>query len=249
MEISQAYDNYVSTHYKRAHGADYQKIARGFEPVYLQLLPLDRDSKILDIGCGLGEFLVYLDQKGFTNTEGLEVGTEQIALASQRTGAKLHGVSESEVLDFLIERSGRYDFVVMNHVLEHLPKHQILPLLGAVHEALKPGGKLVVTTDNPAPLSGFLSRYNDFTHQLIFTELSLQQALELAKFEQVHLVIPRYPRPKTLRGWVGRLARELWFVILKGIYYIERPGDYRPKNFSIPLAAYGVKPAQEVRAH
>ena len=36
-------------------------------------LPEDRDGKILDIGCGSGQFLYFLRKKGYTQAKGVDV--------------------------------------------------------------------------------------------------------------------------------------------------------------------------------
>lgn len=234
------YERYVSTHYARAHAGSFERVAAGYGAVYYDVLPDDLQAPILDFGCGLGEFLAFLAGRGYTRCEGMEVGPEQVAAARARVEAPVHLVEDP--LAFLAERPDRYALIAMNYTIEHLPKSQVVPTLKALRAALRPGGSLVVTTDNPNRLSGLLCRYNDFTHEWIYTELSLQQVLDQAGFEGVRLIPPRRPPARSLRSVAGRLAFRAWVGVLKLIYFIERPGDYRPTIFDAPLAAEARRP-------
>lgn len=229
------YANYVTTHYARAHSSDFGRVARGYGAVYYDALPDEKDAPILDLGCGMGEFLAFLESRGYTAAEGAELSPESAEAARSRVASTVHLVEDP--LAFLAERPGRYRMITMNYVIEHLPKASVVPTLQAVRAALAPGGTLFVTTDNPAPLGGLLSRYNDFTHEWIFTELSLQQVLDLAGFEGVRLVPPRRAPARSLRNVAGRAAFRAWTSVLKLIYFLEKPGDYRPRIFDSPLAA------------
>ena len=60
-------------------------------------LPDDRDGKILDIGCGSGQFLYFLRKKGYTQAKGVDVDKTQVEIA------KALGLDAEETLihDFL----------------------------------------------------------------------------------------------------------------------------------------------------
>ena len=54
--------------------------------------------------------------------------------------------------------------------------------------ALKPGGILIIKTDNGGnPFLACHSRYMDFTHEIIFTEHSLEQVLIAAGFKDIKI--------------------------------------------------------------
>lgn len=233
--MSDAYQSYLTTHYKRAHAADFERVSRGYEAVYYDCLPDDPGAPILDLGCGMGEFLHFLEQRGYSACEGVEVGAEQAAEAARRVKSEVHRVEDP--LAFLAARPGRYRLIAMNYVIEHVPKPQVVPLLKAVRAALEPGGALVLTTDNAARFTGLLARYNDFTHEWIYTELSLNQVTDLAGFTRFRLLPPSRPPCRTLRSLVGRTLYQGWTGVLRLIHFLERPGDHRPRVLDTPLAA------------
>jgi hypothetical protein len=77
----------------------------------------------------------------------------------------------------------------MNDVLEHIPKDRIVLLMELVRSRLLPGGVLIAKTINAAnPILGAHSRYNDFTHELSWTEESLRQVLRQAGFSTVEVL-------------------------------------------------------------
>jgi len=74
----------------------------------------------------------------------------------------------------------------MMHILEHIPKSEIIAFLTAVYQALTPDGYLVIEVPNMAnPITGLNIRYADFTHEVGFTELSLGYVLKSVGFSVV----------------------------------------------------------------
>lgn len=241
--MSDHYDRYLTTHYSRAHSSDFSRVAQGYAAVYYDVLPEDHSAPILDMGCGMGEFLRFLEARGYTAAEGLELSAEAAETARGRLRSPVHQTPDA--LAFLAARPGHYRLITMNYVIEHLPKPLVVPTLQAVLGALQPGGSLFVTTDNAARMSGLLARYNDFTHEWIYTELSLNQVMDLAGFERFRLVPPRPPRARSLRSVVGRAALEVWKAGLRLAYFLERPGYYRPRILDSPLAAEACRPQRD----
>jgi len=41
-------------------------------------LPEDKKAKIIDLGCGNGGFVYWLQQIGYQNAEGIDISAEQI---------------------------------------------------------------------------------------------------------------------------------------------------------------------------
>ncbi|MBL0024752.1 MAG: class I SAM-dependent methyltransferase [Saprospiraceae bacterium] len=74
------FEKYVSTgqsgfnHYSSIKWSPY------FENVINKNI-LDKNSNILDIGCGTGSFLFHLKKLGFYNTYGIDISQEQINVA------------------------------------------------------------------------------------------------------------------------------------------------------------------------
>jgi 2-polyprenyl-3-methyl-5-hydroxy-6-metoxy-1,4-benzoquinol methylase len=135
-------------------------------------LPASRDARILDLGCGGGEFLLFLEGQGYSRLEGVDVSPEQVELARRRG---LKSVQVADALDYLETNRGPYDLVNAQHVLEHLTRPELLRLLDAVVAALQPGGRLFAVVPNAKGLFSARIRYADLTHELSFTPESLRQ--------------------------------------------------------------------------
>jgi len=94
---------------------------------------MDRDSRILDVGCGSGELLYDLSLAGYRNL----LGVDPFIAADRRYA---NGVA---VLRCTIhELSGEFDLVMFHHSLEHVAdQHEAM---ASVARLLKPGGACLV---------------------------------------------------------------------------------------------------------
>jgi 2-polyprenyl-3-methyl-5-hydroxy-6-metoxy-1,4-benzoquinol methylase len=230
------FQRYYDSFYKGLHEwRDYEKSSTGYSEWYHDCLPSDREARILDIGCGDGKFLFFLKRNGYVGSEGLELSACLADIAGKRVGCPVHVVDDT--VDFLSRHRGRYDTVTMNDVLEHIPKEDIIHFLSVAREALVPGGNLVVNVPQVSGFTSLYCRYVDFTHQIIFSEMSLRQVLLLAGFEHIRFIREKWPFKLTPRHLCYRLLRWLWFSLLKLIYFIEQPYEIRPASFQSRLVA------------
>jgi SAM-dependent methyltransferase len=98
------------------------------------------DKAVLELGCGLGEFAVYLAKKG-AKVSGVELGSNLVA-ASQLL-AKVNGVScdfrEASVLDLPFETES-FDLVVGIDILHHLSPTDLKKAVREAHRVLAPEG-------------------------------------------------------------------------------------------------------------
>lgn len=234
---NEIFENYYDSFYKDLHGwRDYKLTSKGYEEWYYDCLPDDRQAKILDIGCGDGKFLFFLQQKGYKKIEGLELSSQQAKEARKNLKCPIHVVDST--ISFLERFINVYHLITMNDVLEHVPKHETVKLLKAVHDAVRPGGHLVINVPQISGLTSMFCRYNDFTHETIFTEMSLKQVLVSAGFNSVKFIPQKLPFKWTLRHLAYRLVRLLWYCILKLIYTIENPGEKHPSSFQVRLVVW-----------
>lgn len=100
-------------------------------------------ARILDVGCGDGFHLRLLREFGNKtwNLEGVDLDRRAID-AAERSGLKVHfGSVESLDLD-----ADGYDLVFMIQTIEHVERPD--EFLAAVSRLIKPGGRVVIVTDN-----------------------------------------------------------------------------------------------------
>lgn len=155
------------------------------------LLPKDKNIKILELGPGIGEFMQFLKNEGYSNIKGVD-GSNEVVRHCQSLGLNVSCCAEiSSFFNDPTERN--YDLVVANDILEHFSKEELWKLLGSVKKSLKQGGCLVGRVPNASScFLGSHTRYLDFTHELSFTEHSLKQILCAWGFTQVGVYAPNY---------------------------------------------------------
>lgn len=110
-------------------------------------------NKILDVGCGLGEFLSYCDQAGI-ETFGFDISSFAISLAKNNTTAKLAVLDGAKTKwpypdDF-------FDAVTVFDVVEHTLRAD--NIISEAFRVLKKSGLLFVTTPNGDLENGFFKK-------------------------------------------------------------------------------------------
>ncbi|MEN6645384.1 MAG: class I SAM-dependent methyltransferase [Armatimonadia bacterium] len=154
---------------------------RYFRRNYLPLLQDLPEGLLLDIGCGLGDFLHFCRTELGREVCGLDLVAENVACCRE-LGLEVEQADATEYL----QRERPYAAVVMNDVLEHIEKPQVVPLLGLIHSRLAPGGRLLIKVPNMSNLvTGTRTRYMDLTHVTGYTDETLRQVLETAGFDEV----------------------------------------------------------------
>ena len=101
--------------------------------------------RLLDIGCGTGDFIATATRSGF-KAAGIEPAREVVDAARER-GLDVHCRSlEKLVAEPPRDLEGRFDVLVMLNVLEHVPDP--VSTVDTCRSLLSPGGVLVVRVPN-----------------------------------------------------------------------------------------------------
>lgn len=222
------FENYFESAYKHGNVFNREqlvKAAEAFERDYRGLLPEARDAAILDIGCGAGHFLYFLEQQKYLNYHGIDVSAQQVAFCREHASER---VEQADSRDFLQDKAGRYDVITAHDVLEHISKEEVLPFLHSVREALRPGGTFIGRVPNMSNPFGLDARYNDFTHEIGYTAKSLYQVMSVAGFADVRVLSSRVIPVRSVRSWIRRGLVGGLHGFIRFCYYIQ---DYAvPKN-------------------
>ncbi len=125
-------------------------------------LPLfDRTQDVLDVGCGRGEFLDLLNARGLT-ARGIDLNHEMVEMCRARG----LDVTEADAVGYLSGLEDRsLGGIFSAQVVEHLQPGYLLRFLELAFHKLRPGGRIVLETLNPACWVAFFESYiRDITH-------------------------------------------------------------------------------------
>ncbi len=197
-------------------------IFKSFARVLGPWLPSNTDSRILDIACGEGALLSFLQDRGYGNLDGFDISPESVTLC--------HGLG----LDFVRRFDAQhledwpdphmYDVVFALDILEHIPKQDAANFLGSIRARLLPGGYTVIQTPNMGSIFGTYHRFNDLSHEYALTEKSALDLLMVAGFEARAVEIRPAWNATTTLGYL----REGYLRLLHRAIYLAEDSS-RPK--------------------
>lgn len=144
---------------------------------------LSNDSKLLDIGCGSGEFEIKARKSGYKNIIAIDPSIESIQKLKDKNFFAMLGNVYDEPCD---ELKGKVDAVFLLAVLEHLlePEKAIKQII----KYLKPMGKLFIWVPDYGKINRNLTQEpNNFNceHINYFSIKSLNNLLNLCGFKEI----------------------------------------------------------------
>lgn len=185
-------NGYLNDHY----GTQYQPASR-FGPVLAGLLPMQREAldaqfrwlpkpergqRLLDFGCGNGEFLLKAREAGW-QVVGVDMDSNAVAKACE-LGLEVYQGS-TEIFD---AETASFDAITISHVIEHV--HEPRELLFTAQRLLRPGGTLYLDTPNIQSLGAKIFGPNwrgieSPRHLVIFSIKGLQMLLHRCGFVNI----------------------------------------------------------------
>jgi 2-polyprenyl-3-methyl-5-hydroxy-6-metoxy-1,4-benzoquinol methylase len=192
------FENYLTNHYSSCDGIDFK-----VDDQVLALLnknkkvidhnlggffnkKVQKNFNILDLGCGYGSFLFFLQSNGYKNVAAVDLSSEEIDICKRFF--KSYQFYKEDIFKFINDTQEKFDVIYMSHVLEHIKKENLFAFLEGVKKILKDDGIFVIIVPNSAAyFNSAANRYGDLTHEIGFTDLSLRQALKVANFSNIEL--------------------------------------------------------------
>lgn len=146
---------------------------------FLKAVP---NGRLLDVGCGDGEWLVSMHTLGW-QVEGIDFDCQAVEAARQRGVRAKCGILQQQAFP---DKS--FDAVTLNHVIEHVSEP--VQTVAECARILKPGGKLILLTPNSTSLSHRLFKDNwrglePPRHLHLFSMGSIQQLLIMGGFQNI----------------------------------------------------------------
>lgn len=184
-------------------------------------LPFRRGGRLLEVGCGGGSVLKVLRDLGW-EVEGVDFDPGAVANARGK-GLRVH-LGRLEAMRF---DSGRFDAIVMSHVIEHV--HDPRGLLLEARRILGPDGTLVVLTPNAGSLAHRLFQASAYyldppRHLHVFNPGNLRKLVEEAGFSVTRLETR------------SRGARDIW-AFSREIRSTGRADPSRPRTRGARIGA------------
>jgi SAM-dependent methyltransferase len=144
---------------------------------------------VFDLGCGRGEFLDLLRDRGFKGA-GVDLNGAMIDACMDKG---LDG-RQGDIIERLSKApDGSLGGVFSSQVVEHLPPAYLRKLVATAFAKLAPGGKIVLETVNPTSVFALVQIYFlDMSHEKPIHPLALKFLLESAGFTDVEV---RYAAP------------------------------------------------------
>ncbi len=148
-------------------------------------------GEILDIGCGRGEFLAMLQERG-TSAQGVDLDEGMVARCREQ-GLKAECADAIEFLEREPDRA--FGGVFMSQVVEHLSTDYLVALLDAIARKTSDRAVVIIETLNPESLPVLMRWFClDPTHVRLVHPETLQYFIEQAGFA-VKTVQFRQPVP------------------------------------------------------
>lgn len=195
------FDDFLAEVYDRIHQP------RGpnryiFDTVEKLTQPSKEYSVILDAGCGTGELLGYMTQRGYKYSYGMDQSQDMISICQQKWP-----MANSKIGDILVPMT--FDKATFSHVfitgdtIYYFPDYTKLTVLRNLYSWLMPNGYLILQLYdplawNPIPLAGrplLVNSVQDYTNQRVtnsqidFIGFLYKSIFDFSKWEDTKNVI------------------------------------------------------------
>ena len=171
----------------RASESEMRKSFQTYQPLIKSLKGVVQEVGLtaLDLGCGRGEWISYLQENGF---EAQGVDSSPI-MVNQCQACGLNVQLQDLLMAIRQQSDSSFDLISALHVAEHLEFSVLYRLVSEAFRILKPNGALILETPNPENVSvGSHTFYHDHTHRNPLTPSALSFLLGYHGYERLDIL-------------------------------------------------------------
>jgi len=160
----------------------YEEEVKKQQASYLSYFP--KGGKVLDLGCGRGEFMELLREYGIEPL-GIDINEQMIDTCLD----KGLNCQKGDILEKLAElKDVSLSGIFSSQVIEHLPPAYLRRLVGLCYRKLAPSGTIVLETINPTSVFALVQIYYlDISHEKPIHPQALKFLLETSGFSDVEI--------------------------------------------------------------
>lgn len=194
--------------------------------IYKDILPEDKHQPILEIGFGEGWFIGICLELGYTNItvadfdaqskiDNLDEGLEKYI--------KILNINET-IIDTLNLHETKYNFIHFSHVVEHIPKYDLINLMIALKNILLVDSSLLIRTPNMlSPVAPHLF-YSTLGHENGFSPNTIRDLINVSGYKSYQFMSPLKPN-KNIKMLFGNILRST-LLKLKSVEYRLLIGEH-----------------------
>ena len=154
-------------------------------PLWIEQEIKNKDSKILDYGCGFGQNLKKLKHNNYKNIYGADI--DPTAIQSCQNNNLI--VKQLDLENLKNPYDFKFDVIILTHIIEHIQKSKIITTLTFIkNEFLSENGKLLIAVPNAQSNTDCYWAYEDWTHTTLFTSGSIYFVLKAAGFDKIEFL-------------------------------------------------------------
>lgn len=170
-----------------------KELRRQYLPWIMPLRELYPEGRVLDLGCGRGEWIELMDELGFA-TSGVDIDEAMLQSCHERG---LDAIQGDAVEHLRTLPSSSCVLITAFHFVEHIPFQDLVVVIQEAVRVLAPGGLLIMETPNPENISvATCNFYLDPTHHRPLPSSLLAFLTEHFGFHRCHVL--RLQEPKRI---------------------------------------------------
>lgn len=215
----------------KAHRERHQVVLKSkhlaqYDHEFATLTGAGPSQAVLEIGCGTGLFLRYLERRGYTDIVGVDMDENLSDALADLVRAEVHLDDIATVLDGPLK--GRtFDRIVLLDVAEHLRLDVLVALLARLRDHIRPGGRMLLRVPNVESPWGLKMFFGSFDHVTPLTagrmgELGVMSGWACTgTFPQEPARWDRRLKERLLNGILGSLLSyhpDIWTANLLAVY-------------------------------